>query len=161
MTLLVTIPGPPVPWERNAGSGKRRFTSPRTRAYQAHVRRCGAFAMLAARLAAWNGPVRVSRRFYLPDARRRDEDNLIKSINDGLNGVVWADDSWIKSASVDVLIDRERPRVELEIEFLDELNGWVSPALSASRKVSSPSSRPRKKRIAPLALARGPLSARR
>lgn len=144
------VPGPPVPWERSSGAGKRRFTSPRTRAYQAHVRQCAYYAMIAAHLRTpWDGPCRVLRRFYLPDARRRDEDNLVKSINDAGNRMVWADDSWIKSSSTEVFLDRKRPRVEVEVELHHELNGWISPSRAAALKASDRASRSRKSATPP------------
>jgi crossover junction endodeoxyribonuclease RusA len=42
------------------------------------------------------GAVSVTLRLWFPDRRRRDLDNVAKSVLDGLNGVAYADDSQIR-----------------------------------------------------------------
>jgi Holliday junction resolvase RusA-like endonuclease len=109
-----TVSGNPVPWERNDSRQGARFTAPRTREYEARVR---AVAQLA-NVQPLEGPVRLVLRFFRATARRCDVDNLSKSIQDALNGVAYLDDSQIARLEVEKGIDRELPRVEIEVTLL-------------------------------------------
>jgi len=63
-------------------------------------------------------PVHVEMRFFPPDARSRDPQNLVKQVLDGIKGVLVADDDWKHVRSwrgVTVEVDRDEPRLELEI----------------------------------------------
>ena len=58
-------------------------------------------------------------RFYLPDAKRRDPDNLLKLIHDAMTGIVYDDDHQIRRQVWEVAgVDRADPRVEIEVEPL-------------------------------------------
>lgn len=62
------------------------------------------------------GEVFLRMRFFPPDLRRRDDSNFEKVLKDSLQGVVWRNDDQITEwhgSREDV--DRERPRVELEV----------------------------------------------
>jgi Holliday junction resolvase RusA-like endonuclease len=48
----------------------------------------------------FEGDIEVEVVFRLPDKRRRDLDNLYKTITDALNGVAYPDDSQIHSALI-------------------------------------------------------------
>lgn len=62
------------------------------------------------------GELDVHMDFYMPDARKRDCTNLLKLINDSLEGVVYTTDFQITSLSwLKIGIDRENPRVEIEV----------------------------------------------
>ena len=63
-------------------------------------------------------PVALTVACYFPDARRRDADNVLKAVMDGLNGVAYDDDSRVVSATVTKDIDRERPRTEVTVRYL-------------------------------------------
>jgi Holliday junction resolvase RusA-like endonuclease len=54
----------------------------------------------------------------MPDKRRRDADNCVKSICDGLNGVLWDDDAQVVEMSVRKDLDRDNPRAEVTVEVL-------------------------------------------
>jgi crossover junction endodeoxyribonuclease RusA len=58
--------------------------------------------------------------WYLPDARRRDPDNLMASMKAGIDGIVQAgvltDDRYLVIHPPTLTIDRARPRVEITIE---------------------------------------------
>lgn len=118
MTLDVrfVVPGPVVPWQRASSVGTRRYTSAKQRAYQRTVR-------LVAMAARPRGPwlpskaqrYRVDVEAYLPDERRRDLDNVAKTILDALNGVLYLDDSQVVTLLVATHVDRERPRVEVTV----------------------------------------------
>lgn len=86
------------------------------------------------------GPIKLQLRFYRPiqksvskaeHARRLsgahrpivkpDLSNYIKSFEDGLNGLIWADDNEI----VEMVARKyysDHPRIEVEIEVLEEAN---------------------------------------
>lgn len=97
--ISFVVPGTPIPKARPRVYGKRTITDPRTVAYEALVRM---HALKARQLAkrsgiAWplNAEYRVSIRFFVPDKRRRDVDNLLKSVLDACNAVLWDDDSQV------------------------------------------------------------------
>lgn len=70
------------------------------------------------------GPVEVRLRFYLPDAKRRDPDNLLKLIHDAMSGIVYHDDHQIRRQVWEVAgVDRVDPRVEIEVEPLRAVAG--------------------------------------
>jgi Holliday junction resolvase RusA-like endonuclease len=65
------------------------------------------------------GPLVVVMTFYVPDAHRRDADNLVKHLWDAANGVIWNDDSQVKRSAQLVEIDRANPRTEVLLGLLD------------------------------------------
>lgn len=109
MSQTFTIPGAPVPKERARITRRGRFTPPRTVAYERKVKLCA----LAARIQRIAGDVALMLVMYFPDKRRRDFDNISKSICDGLNGVAWEDDSQVKEWHGTINVDRANPRVEV------------------------------------------------
>lgn len=64
-------------------------------------------------------PVAVSITFRLPDRRRRDLDNLAKTVLDALNGVAWADDSQIHTLHLRKTIDRADPCTLIRVTTLE------------------------------------------
>lgn len=64
-----------------------------------------------------DGDLSVKVRAYMPDARRRDLDNLLKASLDGLTHArIWHDDSQIKQLAIEHCgIDRDNPRLEIEV----------------------------------------------
>lgn len=90
----VVVEGRPVPKERPRVARGRAYTPKATAAYEDTV--------------AWtvkgkypglkvdpDGEWRLAVTFMLGDRRRRDLDNLVKAVMDGLNGIVWQDDSQV------------------------------------------------------------------
>ena len=62
------------------------------------------------------GELTISIELYFWDKRKRDWDNWHKLSMDSLTGIVWEDDSQIKTAHVYIRpIDKESPRIELTI----------------------------------------------
>ncbi len=115
--LSFTVEGPPVPKARaRRGKGGRHYTPAQTRAYESRVRW---LAIAAASAAGWRPIADASYALDLvvvfPDARRRDLDNVTKSLCDALNGVAWLDDSQVAELHVRRGIDRASPRVEVTI----------------------------------------------
>ena len=145
MDVRFVVPGPVVPWQRAASVGARRFTPAKQRAYQATVR----YHALAARprgpwLPSKHARYRVDVEAYLPDERRRDLDNIAKTILDALNGVLYLDDSQITTLLVATHVDRERPRVEVHVVELERVI-VAKPQRSRAARVTS---RPRAQKSA-------------
>lgn len=118
---VITIPFPPSVnrlWRQFKG---RTIVSAEGRKYRS--------AVLAAmyeekykngnQMAIWGAPddCSVSIRAFMPDARRRDLDNLLKASLDGLTHAgIWDDDSQIKKLTIEHCgIDRDNPRLEVEV----------------------------------------------
>lgn len=57
---------------------------------------------------------------YFPDRIRRDLDNVIKSILDGLNGIAWDDDSQVDEIYIRRGYDKSNPRADVEIDIITE-----------------------------------------
>ena len=57
---------------------------------------------------------------YWADLRRRDADNLGKVLLDSLTGVLYEDDRQVLPRVMDMNVDRRNPRVEIELEIMDE-----------------------------------------
>ena len=111
------VPGPPVPKQRPRRNASGVWYTPtRTKRYEAKVAWCARSAGLSAPLT---GPVRLEILLWLSDRRRRDVDNIAKSIVDGLNRIAWADDSQVTSLTISRAgVDRDRPRTEVTIHAL-------------------------------------------
>lgn len=126
------MPGEPVPASRPrvTQGGAHTYTPER---YASHKRAIAACAMGAKHLG--DGPLHLDVRFYLPipasssrvvreemrtGSRRPigknggDFDNLAKSVADALNGICYADDAQIVSASIAKLYGEE-PRTVIRL----------------------------------------------
>jgi Holliday junction resolvase RusA-like endonuclease len=118
--LRFVVDGPPVPCERPRvvarGGHAVAFTPGRTRRYQRQV----ALVARAALPPGWplDAVYSLGVTVYWPDRRRRDLSNILKSIEDGCNRIVWDDDCQVTSIYVRGALDRERPRVEVRIATL-------------------------------------------
>jgi crossover junction endodeoxyribonuclease RusA len=95
------------------GKGGRVYTPKATKRFERMI----AWAALGVRPRGWilDGRFRVEVIGYYPDDRRRDADNLLKSVLDGMNGVLYNDDSQVVEASVTKETDRLRPRTEVTV----------------------------------------------
>ena len=114
--IMFTVEGVPRPKARaRRGAGGRWYTPQVTRDYEHTVSVAAKAAGLSEPLT---GAVRLSIGLWLPDRRRRDLDNCAKSICDGLNGIVYQDDSQIAELIVRRFVDRQRPRAEITFEAI-------------------------------------------
>lgn len=126
-----TVPGQPIakgrPRISTRGGFARAYTPVKTVAYEGLVAMAGQEAMAGA--APFEGPVaiEVTAVFQIPASwskrrkaeaqwhtSRPDQDNIVKAIGDGLNGVVWRDDSQIASSRV-LKVYGERPGVRVVV----------------------------------------------
>lgn len=129
--IRFTVPGQPTakgrPRVTTRNGRPATYTPARTVAYEGLVAFAGQKAMEDA--PPYAGPVAVSATavFAIPKSWPRhrresakwhtskpDGDNLAKAIGDGLNGVVWADDSQVASWRV-VKVYGEVPGVTIEV----------------------------------------------
>jgi crossover junction endodeoxyribonuclease RusA len=97
--MIVEIPGKPQPKQRaRKGAGGRWYTPLETRQYERLVKQCA----LVARPVGWrlDGRYHVTIHVFAPDKRNRDLDNIAKSILDGCNGILWADDAQVDSLTI-------------------------------------------------------------
>lgn len=62
-----------------------------------------------------NGPIVVEATYYKPDKRRRDTDNSRKVLADAVARGLGVDDAQFLWRDMSVEVDRDNPRVELEI----------------------------------------------
>ena len=112
--MIFAIPGKPQPKQRaRKGANGRWYTPSETQKYERLV---GALARVA-RLHGWRMDARyaVAISVFAPDKRRRDLDNIAKSILDGCNGVLWADDAQVDALTV---VRRNGPfEVIVEVAF--------------------------------------------
>jgi len=105
-----TVPGKPIGKERpRRGKNGVWYTPTATKKYESRV---AIYARLA-RVRPIAGSVWCILDVYLPDRRRRDVDNICKSVLDALNGVAWQDDTQVARLTVTKKIDSVDPRVEV------------------------------------------------
>ena len=116
--IRITVDGDAIPAARPRFSGRRCYQPKRNVEYRQRIQ--------AAAMRAMNGgeplkgeviaAVRLFRR-YKPTARTfGDCDNHLKAIFDGLNRIVFDDDSQIVRCVVEKFTDKNQPRAEIEIE---------------------------------------------
>lgn len=67
------------------------------------------------------GPVILHADFYCHNRQRRDVDNLLKSIMDGINGVAFADDSQVVSVHASKLLSKSMPRAVITVSAISDI----------------------------------------
>lgn len=109
----------PVPQSRPRFTRGRCYEPARMRAYKRAIADAARAAMdgAAPTTAAVSVAIRFWRKFAATSRRYGDLDNLMKAVLDGLNGVAFADDSQVISATLEKLQSPE-PRLEIEIKEL-------------------------------------------
>ena len=115
----LTLPLPPSAnryWRAIArGKTATNILSESGRKYKELADVCGA----AQKTRVLEGPVRVHATVFFPN-RRGDLDNRIKPTLDALQGVCFANDSQIWEVTFSRATDKDRPRVEITVEEIEE-----------------------------------------
>lgn len=119
MNITLTLPWPPTAntyWRRN---GNRYFLSNKGQDYRnTIVKTCFIYAGLFDEDAR----LKVSIQAFPPDKRKRDLDNLFKSLIDSLQSArIFHDDSQIDQLSIQRMPDNEN-KVIVEIERINPSN---------------------------------------
>lgn len=134
MSIRFTVPGPPQGKGRARFGNGRTYTPAKTVAYEGLIALAGEKAMNGRHL--FEGPIylTVSAVFPVPKSRAKaiaknmtsgiawhtskpDSDNILKAVGDGLNGIVWKDDSRIVLAKIQKFYG-ERPELQITVEQL-------------------------------------------
>lgn len=115
-----TVPGSPVGKQRARVTRRGAFTPKKTQAYEASVAAHARIAMMEAGAEMAAGPVAVQIVAYMPDRRRRDIDNVIKAVMDGLNGVLYHDDAQVHEVAASKRYDKASPRTVVAMTILEE-----------------------------------------
>lgn len=115
--IKIVIPGRPQPKQRPrlGVRGRKAFiyTPPETVAYEQLVGYCAKMAVKEPLL----GPLELHVTVYLCGKRMPDLSNCIKSIEDGMNNIAYADDSQVKRivAEMREVAKKDEERAEVEI----------------------------------------------
>ena len=120
MMIKITINGDAIPAARPRFSGRRAYQPKRNVEYRSRIQSAAMLAMNGAEPMKGEvfAHVRLYRRFK-PTARNfGDVDNHLKAVFDGMNQIVFDDDSQIVKCVVEKFTDKSQPRTEIEIEQL-------------------------------------------
>lgn len=118
--VTFTIEGHPIGKQRARVAKGHAYTPQKTRDYEALVSQCAALAMGA--LETFSGDVALSLRAFV-SGRSPDLDNIMKSVADGMNGIVYEDDRQIASAFLSrAKVPKAQERVEVVVQ---EMKGAI------------------------------------
>lgn len=115
--IKIVIAGEPIPAARPRFSGRRAYQPKRNVEYRRKVQSSASVAMsgrepLTGEICA---AIKLYRK-YQPTARNYgDVDNHLKALFDGMNKIVFVDDSQIIRCVVEKFTDKENPRAEIII----------------------------------------------
>jgi Holliday junction resolvase RusA-like endonuclease len=119
--LRIELDGYVLPWQRvgvRRGPHKNhRYTVKEQADYQTALKWAARRALVGKRWQM-DGRFRIEVRVYV-ERRDADWDNYGAQVSDALNGVVWLDDRRIDDARVVRAVDRERPRIEVDVWRLE------------------------------------------
>lgn len=109
--VIVTMPGAPVAKARARSDRGSMHTPPRVRNAEERLS-----AWLATIPIRFDGNVHLDVEFYLKDATRVDEDNLLKLVQDAINDSgLWQDDYQVTKLTLTMAMDRVDPRTHIGI----------------------------------------------
>lgn len=96
--------------------GKRLYKTKAVKEYEAKAVAQAIVAMQE--MEPMEGDIRCTLHVFFKDQRRRDIDNVTKSILDSGNEVVYIDDSQIAELHIYKRYCKENPRVEVEFSII-------------------------------------------
>lgn len=141
MKLEFVIFGAPQPKQRARVTSKGTFTPAATRRYEKAVRETAWAALHLWRgehgCLGWpeDGEYELECKFYMPDYRLGDLDNLGKAISDGLEGAGYENDRQVSKVSLVRVYGDANPRTEVTLTWLGPKPQRVLPKRRA-RKVA-------------------------
>jgi Holliday junction resolvase RusA-like endonuclease len=110
------VPGTPIPWKRARRRGAVTFTDPKDALHREKIR---AFARNAGLRKPLTGPVYLCATFFLPGdpiaPGAPDRDNLLKSVQDSLEGIAVTNDRQFCAGPVTKVQDAANPRTEIAV----------------------------------------------
>lgn len=115
--LRFSIPIPPSTNHAYFYAHGKRIRTADTKKYDANVRELAIQAMKDNNMTIFplGEKIRMNMTYHFPDARIRDTHNSFKIPLDALEGVVYPNDYWVLINIPDFDIDKQNPRVDLEI----------------------------------------------
>lgn len=123
-----TVPGEPVSKSRHRtglrGGQVRHYADPKNAKAQEAV---GIYYRQARGPgAAGAGGFGVTAEFHVKARQRRDIDNMLKLVFDGLTGCAWIDDSQVTEVHAKLIHGSESPRSEVRVYPTEDLPDWHS-----------------------------------
>lgn len=121
--LTFMVPGQPVPKGRpRVLKNGQTYTDKRTREAEKAIGFAAKTALIQQRRnRPLTGPLSLTVYFHLKNRRRMDVDNLLKTVQDGLNGVAFEDDSQIVEVHAYKRMSCMDPRTGVCIQAADEV----------------------------------------
>ena len=115
--IKIEIGGEPIPAARPRFSGRRAYQPKRNVEYRQRVQAAAKLAMFnaAPMTGELSAVVKLYRKYKRTARIFGDVDNHLKALFDGLNQIVFLDDSQICRCVVEKFTDKERPRAAIEI----------------------------------------------
>lgn len=109
------------PWQRTNTHGGRRITPKKQREQQDLIRWCW-LELPASMRSEWplDACYRLSADFFLPDRKTRDLSNLVKQVEDALEGHAWDNDRRIWEYGHVRRWISDNPRTVVQIETVKE-----------------------------------------
>lgn len=113
--IQIIIHGDAIPAARPRFSGRRCYLPKRNREYRERVQSAAKSAMAGASPLDCEicAAVKLYRRYKRSSRIYGDLDNHLKAIFDGMNQIVFVDDSQIVRCVVEKYTDKENPRAEI------------------------------------------------
>lgn len=123
MQVKFTVPGKTISKANSYRIAKKRmYKTQACKDWENRITFEAGAAMLEINMEATDKQVEVEAMVYFPDNRRRDIDNVLKGLLDGMNGVVYEDDSQVQRIIISKQVDRQSPRVEVQVRSLRSLS---------------------------------------
>ena len=111
------VPLKPVPWARMRTEGKRRFLPKKSADFRKALQ---TFVTAELCLQGFSIPAFPEGKLTLqlragPVRANADASNILKAVEDALNGIVWGDDKQIRQLFVEVLDGKVDPIIRMSV----------------------------------------------